>query len=68
MELARLADDDLLLATPQRPEAFGEFYARHESAIHGFMLRRTGEPEDTSPSEGQLLVGEANGSRVIWQP
>jgi RNA polymerase sigma-70 factor, ECF subfamily len=45
MELARLADDDLLLATPERPEAFGEFYARHESAILGFMLRRTGEPE-----------------------
>jgi RNA polymerase sigma factor (sigma-70 family) len=45
MELARLPDDDLLLATPQRPEAFGEFYARYESAILGFMLRRTGEPE-----------------------
>jgi hypothetical protein len=24
--------------------------------------------EGTSPSEGQLLVGQANGSRVIWQP
>jgi RNA polymerase sigma-70 factor (ECF subfamily) len=45
MDLARLSDDDLLAATLDRPEAFGEFYARHEAAILGFMLRRTGEPE-----------------------
>ncbi len=45
MDLARLTDDDLLARTPARPEAFGEFYARHESAILGFMLRRTNEPE-----------------------
>ena len=45
MDLARLSDDELLASTPRRPEAFGEFYARHEAAILGFMLRRTGEPE-----------------------
>jgi RNA polymerase sigma factor (sigma-70 family) len=45
VDLARLADDDLLVRTPARPEAFGEFYARHERAVLGFMLRRTGEPE-----------------------
>jgi RNA polymerase sigma-70 factor (ECF subfamily) len=45
MELGRFTDDDLLAATPGRPEAFGEFYARHEAAILGFMLRRTGDPE-----------------------
>ena len=38
-------DDELLRRTPTDPEAFGEFYARHEAAILGFMLRRTGEPE-----------------------
>jgi RNA polymerase sigma factor (sigma-70 family) len=38
-------DDELLRRTPSEPEAFGEFYARHETAILGFMLRRTGEPE-----------------------
>src|SRR3954470_4257620 len=38
-------DDELLRSTPKEPEAFGEFYARHETAILGFMLRRTGEPE-----------------------
>jgi DNA-directed RNA polymerase specialized sigma24 family protein len=45
MDLTRLTDDELLAATPRRPEAFGEFYARHEGAILGFMLRRTDEPE-----------------------
>jgi RNA polymerase sigma factor (sigma-70 family) len=45
MDLTRLSDDDLLASTPRRPEAFGEFYVRHEAAILGFMLRRTGEPE-----------------------
>jgi RNA polymerase sigma factor (sigma-70 family) len=45
MDLTRLSDEELLAATPRRPEAFGEFYARHESAVLGFMLRRTGEPE-----------------------
>jgi len=38
-------DDELLRRTPKEPEAFGEFYARHETAILGFMLRRTGDPE-----------------------
>jgi RNA polymerase sigma-70 factor (ECF subfamily) len=45
MDLTRLSDDELLASTPRRPEAFGEFYARHEAAVLGFMLRRTGEPE-----------------------
>ena len=39
------SDDELLRRTPKEPEAFGEFYARHETAVLGFMLRRTGEPE-----------------------
>jgi RNA polymerase sigma-70 factor (ECF subfamily) len=39
------SDDELLGRTPKDPEAFGEFYARHETAVLGFMLRRTGEPE-----------------------
>ena len=42
MDLIRLSDDELLASTPRRPEAFGEFYARHEAAVLGFMLRRTG--------------------------
>jgi RNA polymerase sigma factor (sigma-70 family) len=39
------SDDELLGRTAKDPQAFGEFYARHETAVLGFMLRRTGEPE-----------------------
>ncbi len=39
------SDDELLRRTPKDPGAFGEFYVRHETAVLGFMLRRTGEPE-----------------------
>jgi hypothetical protein len=35
------SDDELLARTPAGPEAFGEFYVRHETAVLGFMLRRT---------------------------
>jgi RNA polymerase sigma-70 factor (ECF subfamily) len=45
MDLARLADDDLLALTPARPEAFGEFYVRHEAAVLGFLHARTRDPE-----------------------
>ena len=44
MDLIRLSDDELLASTPRRREAFGEFYARHEAAVLGFMLRRTAWP------------------------
>lgn len=40
-----LTDDELLAATRADPDAFGEFYARHERLVLGFMLRRAGEPE-----------------------
>ena len=45
MELTRLSDEELLRSTPRHADAFGVFYARYESAIVGFMLRRTHEPE-----------------------
>jgi RNA polymerase sigma factor (sigma-70 family) len=40
-----LDDDDLLALTPERPEAFGVFYRRHERMVLGFFMRRTGVPE-----------------------
>jgi RNA polymerase sigma-70 factor (ECF subfamily) len=39
-DFAALADSALLAATASRPEAFGEFYARHEDAVLFFFLRR----------------------------
>jgi RNA polymerase sigma-70 factor (ECF subfamily) len=41
-------DDQLLALTSSDPEAFGEFYRRHERAIIGYFLRRTGDPELTA--------------------
>lgn len=40
-----LDDDDLLLSTRDRPEAFAVFYRRHERMVLGFFMRRTGTPE-----------------------
>ncbi len=41
----RLGDDELLALTPRRPEAFAAFYRRHEPALLGYFVRRTGDPE-----------------------
>lgn len=38
-------DEDLLLDTPENPEAFGIFYRRHVDAVLAFFRVRTGDPE-----------------------
>jgi RNA polymerase sigma-70 factor (ECF subfamily) len=50
------SDDELLRSTPGEPDAFGEFYARHEAAILGFMLRRTGDPELAADLTGETFA------------
>lgn len=40
-----LSDEQLLRLTATRPEAFAVFYRRHERAVLGFFMRRTGDPE-----------------------
>lgn len=45
MDLARASDEDLLALTPARPDAFGEFYARNETAVLAFLHGRTRDPE-----------------------
>jgi RNA polymerase sigma-70 factor (ECF subfamily) len=39
------SDDDLLVATPRDPAAFGEFYRRHVHALAGYFVLRTGNAE-----------------------
>ena len=39
------SDEDLLVATPKDPAAFGEFYRRHARPLAGYFVRRTGRPE-----------------------
>ena len=38
-------DEELLLATPDSPEAFGVFYRRHVEPVLAFFRVRTGDPE-----------------------
>ena len=39
------SDDELLIATPAEPAAFGELYRRHCRALTGYFVRRTRSPE-----------------------
>jgi hypothetical protein len=59
MDLARLTDDDLLAATSGRPEVFGEFYARHETAV------REGQGDGTCRHVNE---NPALGGTVAWLP
>jgi RNA polymerase sigma factor (sigma-70 family) len=40
-----VGDDELLAATPARPEAFAAFYRRHERLVLGYFMRRTRNAE-----------------------
>jgi DNA-directed RNA polymerase specialized sigma24 family protein len=40
-----LPDDELLIATPRSPAAFGTFYRRHERTVFAYFMHRTGDPE-----------------------
>jgi RNA polymerase sigma-70 factor (ECF subfamily) len=40
-DLRALADEELLRLTPREPEAFDEFYRRHERLVLAFLRRRT---------------------------
>lgn len=46
-------DEALLRAAARRPEAFGEFYRRHEAAMLVFLVRRTRDAE----AEADLTAG-----------
>jgi DNA-directed RNA polymerase specialized sigma24 family protein len=45
MRRSPATDTELLAATGSDPEAFGEFYDRYETAVVGYLLRRTGDVE-----------------------
>jgi RNA polymerase sigma factor (sigma-70 family) len=45
MHWSRATDAELLAATGSDPEAFGEFYDRYETAVVGYLLRRTADVE-----------------------
>lgn len=61
--MAPRSDEDLLLATPREPEAFGVFYRRHAHAIAGYFLRRTRSPELAADLTAETFAAALRGAR-----
>jgi RNA polymerase sigma-70 factor (ECF subfamily) len=70
-----VTDERLLLAARSDPEAFTRFYRRHATALLGYLVRRTGDPElgaDLTAEtfacalEGIERFDPARGSGVNW--
>ncbi len=56
MRWSRATDTELLAATGSDPEAFGEFYDRYETAVVGYLLRRTGDVELAIDLAGEVFA------------
>jgi RNA polymerase sigma-70 factor (ECF subfamily) len=56
MRWSRATDTELLAATGSDPEAFGEFYDRFETAVVGYLLRRTGDVELAIDLAGEVFA------------
>jgi RNA polymerase sigma factor (sigma-70 family) len=56
MRWSRATDAELLAATGSDPEAFGEFYDRFETAVVGYLLRRTGDVELAVDLAGEVFA------------
>ena len=62
-----LDDDDLLLASRTRVDAFGELYDRHAEELLRFFLRRTFDPEAAAELVAETFA-EAFVSRHRFRP
>ena len=56
MRWSQATDAELLAATGSDPEAFGEFYDRFETAVVGYLLRRTGDVELAIDLAGEVFA------------
>jgi RNA polymerase sigma-70 factor (ECF subfamily) len=56
MRWSRATDAELLAATGSDPEAFGEFYDRFETAVVGYLCRRTGDVELAIDLAGEVFA------------
>jgi RNA polymerase sigma-70 factor (ECF subfamily) len=63
----KLDDDELLLLSRARPEAFGELYDRHAEALLRFFVRRTFDPESAAELTAETFA-QAFVSRVRFVP
>lgn len=57
------SDHELLGATPTQPEAFGEFYRRHERAILAYLLRRTARAELAADLTAEVFAAALSSRR-----
>jgi RNA polymerase sigma-70 factor (ECF subfamily) len=62
-----LDDDELLLLSRARPEAFGELYDRHAEALLRFFVRRTFDPESAAELTAETFA-QAFVSRMRFVP
>lgn len=58
------SDLQLLGASRSEPEAFGEFYARHERAILLYLLRRTGSAELAADLTAEVFAAALQSCRA----
>src|SRR5579862_5250142 len=56
MRWSRATDAELLAATGSDPEAFREFYDRFETAVVGYLRRRTGDVELAIDLAGEVFA------------
>ena len=61
--MAARTDEELLVATPSEPEAFGVFYRRHAHAVAGYFLRRTRSPEIAADLTAETFAAALKGAR-----
>jgi RNA polymerase sigma factor (sigma-70 family) len=56
-------DEQLLAATPATPAAFAIFYRRHEAAVLGYCMRRSGNAETAADLTAETFAAALLGAR-----
>ena len=56
-------DEALLAATPSTPAAFAVFYRRHENAVLGYFMRRSGNAEAAADLTAETFAAALLGAR-----
>src|SRR4051812_35010915 len=57
------SDEQLLAETPTTPAAFAIFYRRHEGAVLGYFMRRSGNPELAADLAAETFAAALLGAR-----
>ncbi len=61
-------DEELLAATPGRPDAYAAFYRRHLGAVLALLLHRTRGRETTADLAAEVFAGALEGARDAEAP